>query len=104
MMPQMMMMMMMNRVQTLMAGFLTLQGRKTTFLIKIRMSKIIDYLDSIETHNIGTHLKGIETSFHVEPLFLKSFHFCVNYITFCNFLEIPSIFKVFTWKRHKLDV
>jgi hypothetical protein len=33
-------------------------------------------------NNIGTHLKGIETSFQVVPLFLKSFHFWMSYITF----------------------
>jgi hypothetical protein len=38
----------------------------------------------------GTHLKGIETSFQVVPLFLKSFHFWASYITFRNFLKIPS--------------
>jgi hypothetical protein len=40
-------------------------------------------------HNIGTHLKGIETSFQVVPLFWKSFHFWVSYITFWNLLKIP---------------
>jgi hypothetical protein len=49
----------------------------------------------LKPHNIGTHLKGIETSFHVVPLFLKSFHFWVSYITFWNFLKIPSVFKGF---------
>jgi hypothetical protein len=34
----------------------------------------------LKPHNIGTHLKGIETSFQVVPLFLKSFHFWVSYI------------------------
>jgi hypothetical protein len=61
--------------------------------------------------NIGTHWKGIETSFQVVPLFLKSFHFetsfqvvpfnyfmkffhfWVSYITFRNFLKIPSVIK-----------
>jgi hypothetical protein len=38
----------------------------------------------LKPHNIGTHLKGIETSFQVVPLFLKSFHFWVSYITFCE--------------------
>jgi hypothetical protein len=36
----------------------------------------------LKHHNIGTHLKGIETSFQVVPLFLKSFHFWASYITF----------------------
>jgi hypothetical protein len=35
-------------------------------------------------------LKGIETSFQVVPLFLKSFHFWASCITFWNFLKIPS--------------
>jgi hypothetical protein len=30
---------------------------------------------TLKPHNIGTHLKGIETSFQVEQLFLKSFNF-----------------------------
>jgi hypothetical protein len=34
----------------------------------------------LKPHNIGTHLKGIETSFQVVPLFLESFHFWVSYI------------------------
>jgi hypothetical protein len=46
----------------------------------------------LKPHNIGTHLKGIETSFQVVPLFLKSFHFWVSYITFWNLLKIPSVF------------
>jgi hypothetical protein len=33
----------------------------------------------LKPHNVGTHLKGIETSFHVVPLFLKCFHFSVSY-------------------------
>jgi hypothetical protein len=47
----------------------------------------------LKPHNIGTHLKGIETSFQVEPFFLKSFHFWVSYITFWNFLKITLVFK-----------
>jgi hypothetical protein len=46
----------------------------------------------LKPHNIGTHLKGIETSFQVVTLFLKSFHFWVSYITFWNFLKRPSDF------------
>jgi hypothetical protein len=41
----------------------------------------------LKPHNIGTHLKGIETSFQVVgplPLFLKSFHFWVS---------LPSVSK-----------
>jgi hypothetical protein len=47
----------------------------------------------LKPHNIGIHLKGMETSFQVVPLFFKSFHVWVNYITFGNFLKIPSVFK-----------
>jgi hypothetical protein len=36
----------------------------------------------LKPHNIGTNLKGIETSFQVIPLFLKSSHFWLSYITF----------------------
>jgi hypothetical protein len=32
----------------------------------------------LKLHNIGTHLKGIETSFLVVPLFFKSFHFSID--------------------------
>jgi hypothetical protein len=45
----------------------------------------------LKPHNIGTHLKGIEISFQMVILFLKSFHFWVSYITFCNFLKIPPV-------------
>jgi hypothetical protein len=44
----------------------------------------------LNPHNIGTHLKGIDTSFQVV---YQSFHFWVSHITFGNFLKIPSIFK-----------
>jgi hypothetical protein len=37
----------------------------------------------LKPHNIGPHLKGIETSFQVVPVFLKSFHLWASYITFC---------------------
>jgi hypothetical protein len=50
----------------------------------------------MKPHNIGTHLKGIETSVQVVPLFLKSFQvscFWVSYISFWNFLKLPSVFK-----------
>jgi hypothetical protein len=47
----------------------------------------------LKPHNIGTHLKCIETSFQVVSLFLKSIHFWVSYITFWNFLKIPSVSK-----------
>jgi hypothetical protein len=50
----------------------------------------------LKPHNIGTHLNGIETSFQVVPLFLKSIKFWVSYFTFWNFLKIPSLFKGLT--------
>jgi hypothetical protein len=34
----------------------------------------------------------------VVQLFWKSFHFWVSYITFWNFLKIPSVFNQSTWK------
>jgi hypothetical protein len=55
--------------------------------------KQIIYTTLLKPHNIGTHFKGIETSFQVVPLFVKFFHFWVSYITFLNFLKIPSVFK-----------
>jgi uncharacterized membrane protein len=54
------------------------------------------FMTPLILHNIGTHLKGIETSFQVVTLFLKSFHFWVSYITFWSFLKIPSVFKGLT--------
>jgi hypothetical protein len=45
----------------------------------------------LKPHNIGTHLKCIETSFQVVPLFFKSFHFWVSF--WWHFLKIPSVFK-----------
>jgi hypothetical protein len=47
----------------------------------------------LKPYNIGTCWKGLWISFHVIPLFSKSFHFWVSFITFCNFLKIPSILK-----------
>jgi hypothetical protein len=47
----------------------------------------------LKPHNIGTHLKGIETSFQVVTLFLKSSHFWVSCITFGNFLKTPPVFR-----------
>jgi hypothetical protein len=43
---------------------------------------IDNFTTLLKPHNIGTHLKGIETSFQVVTLFLKSCHFWVSYITF----------------------
>jgi hypothetical protein len=54
--------------------------RRYTFVTKIGMQTHIgNFTTLLKPHNIGTHLKGIETSFQVVPLFLKSFHFCVLY-------------------------
>jgi hypothetical protein len=52
-----------------------------------------NFMTLLKPHNIGTHLKGIETSFQVVPLFFKSFYFWVSYITFCNVLKIHSVLK-----------
>jgi hypothetical protein len=45
----------------------------------------------LKLHNIGTHLKGIETSFQVVTLFSKSFNIWVSYITFWHVLKIPAL-------------
>jgi hypothetical protein len=50
--------------------------------------KMMKILDAIET--LGSCWKGLQISFHVVPLFSKSFHFWVSFITFCNFLKIPK--------------
>jgi hypothetical protein len=42
---------------------------------KMRTSAVLQCLASARPHDIGTHLKGIVTSFQVVLLFLKSFHF-----------------------------
>jgi fumarate reductase subunit C len=47
----------------------------------------------LKPYNIGTCWKGLRISFHLVPLFSKSFHFWVSFITFCNFLKIPSVLK-----------
>jgi hypothetical protein len=60
--------------------FLTLWGLRSTFVTQIKMqTNIGNFMTLLKPHNIGTHLKGIETSFQVVPLFLKSFHFWVSY-------------------------
>jgi hypothetical protein len=58
---------------------------------KSECKHIDNVMTLLKPHNIGTHLKGIDTSFQVAPLLLKSFHFWVSYITFWNFLKIPSV-------------
>jgi hypothetical protein len=62
-------------------------------------NNIGNFTNPLKPHNIGTHLKGIETSFQVVPLFLKSFHFWVSSITFWNVLKIPSVLKGLIIKR-----
>jgi hypothetical protein len=64
-----------------------------------------NFTTPLKSHNIGTPLKGMETSFQMLPLYLKYFHFWASYITFCNFLKIPSVFKgLFVKKSLKLTV
>jgi hypothetical protein len=49
----------------------------------------------LKSHNIGTHLKGIETSFQVAPLFFKSSHFWVSYNHFLKFSQNTfSLYRV----------
>jgi hypothetical protein len=55
--------------------------------------KMLVILRLLKPHKIGTHLKGIETCFQVVQLFMKSLHFWVSYITFYDFLKIPSFVK-----------
>jgi hypothetical protein len=57
-------------------------------------TNIGNFTTLLKPHNIGTHLKGIETSFQV--VFFKSFHFWASYITLGNFIKIPSVFKGLT--------
>jgi hypothetical protein len=54
-----------------------------------------NFTTPLKPHNIGTHLKAIEASFQVVPLFLKSVHFWVSYITFEIFSKYPLVFKGF---------
>jgi hypothetical protein len=63
-------------------------------------ANIGNFTTVLKPHNISTHLKGTETSFQVVPLFSKSIHFWASYITFWNFLKIPSVFK----GENKLDI
>jgi hypothetical protein len=53
-----------------------------------------NFTTSLKPHNIGIRLKGIETSFQVVPLFLKSFHFWVSSTLFWNFLKIMLFQKI----------
>jgi hypothetical protein len=56
-----------------------------------------NFTTRLKPHNIGTHLKGIETSFQLVPLFLKSFHFWEFYLVYgannVLVLALNSIFK-----------
>jgi hypothetical protein len=63
------------------------------------VKNIGNFTTLLKHHNIGTHLKDIETSFQVVPLFFKSFHFWASYITFWNFLKIRSVLK--GWKTSR---
>jgi hypothetical protein len=47
---------------------------------------IVNFTTRLTPHNIGTHLKGIETSFQVVSLFLKSFHFWGELYHFLKFM------------------
>jgi hypothetical protein len=48
-----------------------------------------NFTTPLKPHNIGTHLKDIETSVQVVLLFMKSFHFWVSYILY-NFLKFSQ--------------
>jgi hypothetical protein len=45
----------------------------------------------LKPYKIGTCWKGFQINFHVVPFFSTYFHFWVSFITFCNFLTIPSV-------------
>jgi hypothetical protein len=45
----------------------------------------------LKPNNIGSCWKGLRINFHVVPLSSKSFYFWMSFITFCNFLKIPSV-------------
>jgi hypothetical protein len=44
----------------------------------LNAKNIGNFTTLLKPHKIGTHLKGIETSFQVVPLYLKSFHVWVS--------------------------
>jgi hypothetical protein len=69
--------------------FVVLNWRMALRLLRSN-ANFTNFTTLLKPYNIGTHLKGIETSFQVVSLFLKSFHFWVNYFTFLNFLKIPG--------------
>jgi hypothetical protein len=46
-----------------------------------------NFTTRLKPHNIGTHLKGIETSFQVVTLLLESFHFWMSYWNFLKYLQ-----------------
>jgi hypothetical protein len=62
--------------------FNPLKDRGLLLSLKSECKNIGNFTNLLKPHNIGTHLKGIETSFQVVPLFLKSFHFWASCITF----------------------
>jgi hypothetical protein len=50
-------------------------GRRSTFCHQNQNAKNIgNFTTLLKLHKIGTHLKGIEPSFQVVPLFFKSFY------------------------------
>jgi hypothetical protein len=55
-----------------------------------KAKNIVNFTTLLKPHNIGTHLKGIDTSFQVVPLFLKSFHFWASYIGWIKKKRVKS--------------
>jgi hypothetical protein len=56
--------------------------RTEVYICHQNAKNIGNFMTLLKPHNIGTHLKGIETSFQVVPLFFEILHFWVSYITF----------------------
>jgi hypothetical protein len=75
-----------DRVKNICANTLTLRTEVYIYHQNQNAKNIGNFTTILKPHNIGTHLKGIETSFQVVPLFVESFHFWVSYITFCSSL------------------
>jgi hypothetical protein len=61
---------------------LTLEGRRYFYHQNQNAKNIGNFTTLLKPRNIGTHLKRIETSFQVVPLFMECFYFWVSYITF----------------------
>jgi hypothetical protein len=81
------------------APAVTKRTTDTTWLYRLAIGEsknFGNFTTLLKAHNIDTHLKGIETSFQVIPLFLKSCYVWASYIGFWNFLKIPSVFKGLT--------